>query len=407
MDRQGTPIWGNDSDWDSTNVSQHAYDNSAYQSQQQSPPHGYDNSAPQPVQPSAPVTTEALLMQMFSAMREEAAEARQFQREQAALTSRALNSMTAAIQALNNVSSVPSTAAAVPATPRSSAPSVDRPLKAREPRMYNGTTAEVEPFIDEIETNIRLQRMHDDLDKTGYFSTYLKDGNAKTWYYTIKSYNVSLLSDFPAFLAAFRAHFADPNYSRTALHKIKALKQQGSCGSYAARFLELLPHVSFSDQTKLDQFKEGLKPAVRDLVRGVRPKPATFEDYLHLAIDFDNDLHEDELAARDRSHGSRPSASSSRPAPRQAASAPAASSEVVLMEVDAVKFRGPLTETEKDRRRQLNLCMYCAGAGHTADTCPNKSVKAKSAMLRARLPPPRREKPDREFIFSSPRALGF
>jgi hypothetical protein len=47
------------------------------------------------------------------------------------------------------------------------------------------------------------------------------------------------------------------------------------------------------------------------------------------------------------------------------------------MEVDVVKFRGPLTEAEKDRRRQLNLCMYCAGAGHSADTCPNKSAKAK------------------------------
>jgi hypothetical protein len=316
-------------------------------------------------------------MQMFNTMREEAAEARRFQREQAAMTSRAIESMTAAIQALSNPSSVPTPAAGPALAPSPLAPSVDRPLKAREPRMYNGTTAEVEPFIDEIETNIRLQRMNNDLDKTGYLSTYLKDGNAKTWYYTIKSYNVSLLSNFPAFIAAFRAHFADPNYSRTALRKIKALKQQGSCASYTARFLELLPHVNFSDQTKLGQFKEGLKPAVRDLCRGVRPKPAKFDEYLNLAIDFDNDLHEDELATRERSHSSRPSASSSRPAPRHVASPPAASSEVVPMEVDAVKFRGPLTEAEKDRRRQLGLCMYCAGAGHNADTCPNKSAKAK------------------------------
>jgi hypothetical protein len=32
---------------------------------------------------------------------------------------------------------------------------------------------------------------------------------------------------------------------------------------------------------------------------------------------------------------------------------------------------------EKDRRRRLNLCLYCGGAGHNADTCPNKSSKAK------------------------------
>jgi hypothetical protein len=47
------------------------------------------------------------------------------------------------------------------------------------------------------------------------------------------------------------------------------------------------------------------------------------------------------------------------------------------MEVNSVKFRGPLTQAEKDRRRQLNLCLYCGGAGHNADTCPNKSGKAK------------------------------
>jgi hypothetical protein len=47
------------------------------------------------------------------------------------------------------------------------------------------------------------------------------------------------------------------------------------------------------------------------------------------------------------------------------------------MEVDAVKFRGPLTDTEKNCRRQLGFCAYCVGSGHDADNCPNKSAKAK------------------------------
>jgi hypothetical protein len=61
---------------------------------------------------------------------------------------------------------------------------VEHPLKGREPLLFSGATAEVEAFIDEIETNIRLQRMTDDRDKTAYLSTYLKDGNPKSWYYT-------------------------------------------------------------------------------------------------------------------------------------------------------------------------------------------------------------------------------
>src|ERR1700761_7343049 len=244
---------------------------------------------------------------------------------------------------------------------------------------------DVEPFIDEVETNIRLQRMTQDRDMTGYLSTYLKDGNPKTWYYLVKTHSAPLLSDFPAFLAAFRAKFADPNFPRTALRLIKALKQTGSCANYAARFRELLLHVQFSEQTKLDQFKEGLKATVRDHVRNVRPKPATFDEYVALAIDFDNDLHEDELAARERAKDSHSHVNTSRSAPRTAAPTPsasaatssAASTDVIPMEVDAVKFRGPLTQEEKDHRRRLNLCMYCAGAGHNADACPNKSSKAK------------------------------
>lgn len=381
MDPQGTPAWSQDESWDPS-------------------PHQATSPMPQEDPQQPPASAELMIWHMVNDMRRESAEARQAQQQQHEATTQAITGMTAALQLLGNIfgnlnlgaaAPAPSAAAAA-AAPNPAATShsfsanpSDRPLKAREPRMFNGSITDVEPFIDEVETNIRLQRMTQDLDKTGYFSTYLKDGNPKTWYYMVKTHSAHLLSNFPAFLAAFRAQFADPNYPRTALRLIKALRQTGSCANYAARFKELLPHVQFSEQTKLDQFKEGLKATVRDQVRGVRPKPATFDAYVDLAIDFDNDLHEDELAARERARDSRSHANTSRSAPRTTAPTPStstatsstASTEVVPMEVDAVKFRGPLTQEEKDRRRRLNLCMYCAGAGHNADACPNKSSKAK------------------------------
>ncbi|EIW76442.1 hypothetical protein CONPUDRAFT_111405 [Coniophora puteana RWD-64-598 SS2] len=166
------------------------------------------------------------------------------------------------------------------------------------------------------------------------------------------------------------------------MRKIQALKQTGSCAAYAARFRELLPLVDFSPTTQLDQFKNGLKLAVRDLVRGVRPKPKTFDEYVALAIEFDNDLHEDELAAKHmrepprRGLELREVRRTAPPSPRPSTSA-AASSDVVPMEVDAVKFRGPLSQEEKDRRKRLGLCDYCGQGKHSADDCPNKSDKAK------------------------------
>jgi hypothetical protein len=101
MDSQGTPGWATDSEWDNSNMSQHAN----------------DALAPQAVPLPTPMSTEALLMQMFTVMCDEAAEAHCFQCERAITTSMALESMTAAIHALNT-SSVPTSTAAVPAEPR-------------------------------------------------------------------------------------------------------------------------------------------------------------------------------------------------------------------------------------------------------------------------------------------------
>lgn len=366
----GTPSWdssGPTSTWESTDPSVPA-----------------DAPSPAP-QPPPPTSNEAFLFQMLADMR-------RVQQEQAAATNNALTTMAAAFQSLSSFMG-PARAAPPPAPSVAAsmhAPtSSERPLKAKEPRIFSGAAEEVEPFIDEVLTNIRLQRMTDSLDKISFLSTYLKDGNPKIWYRSLRASEEteSLLYDFDSFLAAFRQHFADPNYSRTALRKMRALKQTGSCATYAARFRELLPFVELSGTTVLDMYKEGLKPAVRDVLRVVRPRPDDFEKLVKLTVEIDNDLHEDELSARDRVSSSRGNTNSNRSgsAPRQTAPTPPASSatnstastEVVPMEVDAVKFRGPLTQDEKDRRRRLNLCMYCGGAGHNADTCSNKSAKAK------------------------------
>jgi hypothetical protein len=42
------------------------------------------------------------------------------------------------------------------------------------------------------------------------------------------------------------------------------------------------------------------------------------------------------------------------------------------MEVDSI--RGPLTQGEKDRRRQNNLCLYCGTPGHRALDCRKRPI---------------------------------
>ena len=44
------------------------------------------------------------------------------------------------------------------------------------------------------------------------------------------------------------------------------------------------------------------------------------------------------------------------------------------MEVDAVKHH-PLTNSERERRKKNNLCLYCGNAGHKVNDCPELAKK--------------------------------
>lgn len=117
-------------------------------------------------------------------------------------------------------------------------------------------------------------------DKTMYLASYLKNGSLKTWYYALKVNSPHLLDNFTAFVADFRIAFADPNVAGTALCKIKELKQNGSCSLYSARFRELLAYLHWDDQSKLAQFKEGLKSNIRNKLIGAFATPPTFDAYI-------------------------------------------------------------------------------------------------------------------------------
>ncbi|KAF5372651.1 hypothetical protein D9615_009824 [Tricholomella constricta] len=260
--------------------------------------------------------------------------------------------------------------------------------KVREPRMYDGTVAQLSSFLREINNALHLQRrsLPTDYDKVLYFSFYLKDGSPASWYASIEKTRPELFHDFRGFYQAFVEHFDDTDKHATALAKVRKLKQEpGSAANYASRYREIIADLNFDEDSKIDNFYPGLKESVKDAMV-ILPRPKTFDDYVKTIISIDNRIHRRQTELKEHRGKSSSSTTSTQPRhppapPHQAphASSSSSSSDVVPMEVDSLR-RGKVNPTERERRRANNLCFYCGQGAHSINDCPNMSERAKCDM---------------------------
>lgn len=267
----------------------------------------------------------------------------------------------------------------------------------REPKPFKGKPDEVSSFLLDINDAVRLSRntLPTELDKCIYMASFFEEGIAKQWYISVRISQTNLLSNFEKFCEAFQSHFGNPNVATSAKNKIDALVQSGSVAAYAARYFELLVHVDWSDQTKIDTFYKRLKPAVKDIISytPANARPQTFKEYVDFTIDIDNRVHEREVERRLEAKSSSSNKNNSTPRYNSSnnnvptSPQPPVLSAGVPMEIDAtktVKPRGPLTDAEKKRRREHNLCLYCGGANHKATDCPNMTEAAKKRFTNSK-----------------------
>lgn len=255
-------------------------------------------------------------------------------------------------------------------------PSTHRPsLKIREPRVFDGRVSEVDGFVNEMDDCIFLQRKSFDSerDKCYYFGRYLKDGSPVEWFTNLKRENSSLLDNYDLFLQSFRKHFGTSDETALYLRKLRSLTQTGAVSQYISKFHEIVAHLTMSEQSKIAEFKKGLKDDLKEFLIG-KTVPATLQDFEPIVIQVDNDLHEFNLEKKSRSDNKSKNSNSSTSnksthgyvapktpfvpyAPR--ASIPSGT-EVVPMEVDALQPAGriKLTQEERKRRSDNGLCMY-------------------------------------------------
>ena len=272
-------------------------------------------------------------------------------------------------------------------TPSSSHPYVLEP-NVSLPDKFNGSRAHLRGFINQIRLIIRLQpqRYASDFSRVGLVGTLLS-GPAQAWFAPLMETSSPLLDNFPAFLAELEATFGETDRRRTAVTKLYSL-QQGSrpASIYASEFRQIACDVNWDDQALCDQFRRGLRNDVKTLLLNF-PEPTSLSQVISQAVQCDNRLFE--LRQEERGTRGFPSSSRNVPLTRPYISVspstprlPSSNDSLTRMEVDSrtpmeidhARFQ-PLTDVQRQHRRDNGLCLYCGGPGHVIRHCPMRGPR--------------------------------
>jgi Retrotransposon gag protein/Zinc knuckle len=254
---------------------------------------------------------------------------------------------------------------------------------AREPKIptpdrFSGDRRQFRIFMSQVKTVFKLNasRFPNDESKVLYIGSLLT-GDAAIWFEAMYNSSMADFNNYKTFQSFFESLYKDPNDQFTAQREIVKLSQgKGSATAYTTRFLALSVRSGYDDTALLYMFHEGLSDEVKDVLATTPHVPEHLDEFVRLAIAIDN-----RLFARRQDKQRNSNRSFHRPMPVQTPSferqpTPTRPRETIRqdgptpMDLSNLQTRKSLTAEEKQRRRDLNLCLYCGKEGHQARNCP-------------------------------------
>ena len=281
-----------------------------------------------------------------------------------------------------------------------------RTAKVSPPDMYSGDRHKLHMFLAKCRHNFlsRPELFPNEPQKVLFASGYL-DGAAFNWFQpvlnqyaesTVGNSEVPLeFETFAQFAKSLEETFGDPDIVRSKERELGNLRQTTSVASYLAEFSRIKGFVKWNDEALASQFYKGLKSGVKDGLVYENPAPATLAQLSSAALRIDSRQFERLLERKlESSTPSQPirgtrqpsngpytqppqllNSITASPTSRQPPLPALVSDGSTPMELDISqpypsRVRGPLSNGEKQRRRDLNLCLYCASPNHRVSTCP-------------------------------------
>lgn len=270
-----------------------------------------------------------------------------------------------------------------PAPPPAGPPASDP--KVPTPPEFSGKVSDFRNFIAHCTLTFTMcpNTYRTDEQKVLFVISLLR-GTAFSWAREIPEQDDHpLRNNYPAFKQALSNLYMDRNLRATSEAKLSQLRQTKSAAAYAVDFQSLSDPLDLNDSAKCLLFYDKLKPEVKDAIATVGRAP-TFAALVDQAVSIDQRKHQRSMEEKKSPASSSPSYSKP---PSTSASANAAFSQSSSSSTSSSKPHGPLSDSEKTRRKQKGLCMYCADPGHVWANCPRRLALADKANALPIAPP--------------------
>ena len=253
------------------------------------------------------------------------------------------------------------------------------PVPLATPERFTGDNAKFSSFMTQCKLHFlcRPYAFPDDSAKVAFTISYLS-GNAAQWAVPMVENDDPILYSFSNFQHEMRKMFAKHSCVQAADSEILSLRQ-GSKDllSYLSDFKRLVVETSWPREKRGSLFYKGLNEELKDALSQIVDPPEDWEQLIDLVVKIDRRLGD---RKGERAKGGR--FLFIKPFEKKNQNKPHADKSTFEnpepMQIGGI--RGPLTKEEKERRRQLNLCLYCGKPGHFAKDCSAKPKVKRVAL---------------------------
>lgn len=234
-------------------------------------------------------------------------------------------------------------------------------MKINSPQEFNGKREDTFHFLSQCRLVFLANPTWTEVNKTIYACSFLR-GTAFTWYSNREKMR-KRFDNYEHFETELTTAFGETDLVQKSKMQLEKLRQTKSCAIYTTEFNRLTTNIGYSDPKSLiDMYRRGLKDSVKDLLLTLPLREVLIEAQQD-AITCDERIYQRSQENKNSSrHHHTTSTSLSEPTP---------------MEIDTIKVipKGPISDTEKQRRKKENLCLYdgksdCPGR-NDINTCPN------------------------------------